>query len=191
MDPAKDPAKNFATNPAQNPTQDRLSAWLTGFENRIAEMQEKSEQLTENIAASGATAASPDGGVRVTVGPTGALQDVQLAPSVSRFAPAELAGIINRTAAQAQRVAAHQVAAAFAPVAEGTEAMGMLEQFLPPPPEEVSDAPRDGLEVDDELDQQAPPPQPPTPPQPPAQPQPPARPPRRSTNDEDDFEQPW
>ncbi|MCT2585516.1 YbaB/EbfC family nucleoid-associated protein [Actinophytocola gossypii] len=195
MDPANDPA-NGAKNPGNDPA-DRLNTWLTGFENRIAEMREKSEQLTQNFADSGATAASPDGGVRVTVGPTGALQDVQLAPSVTRFAPAELAGIINRTAAQAQRVAAHQVAAAFAPIAEGTDAMGMLRSFLPAPPEEASDAPEDGLAGVDELDQQAPPAQspPPAPPQqqqpPPAPPQPPARPPRRPTNDDDDFEQPW
>ncbi len=163
-----------------NPT---TNDWMAGFEARIADMQRKSALLTENIAAAGATASSPDGGVRVTVGPTGALQDVQLAPSTTRFAPAELAGIITRTAAQAQRQAAHQVAAAFAPMAEGTEAMAMLESFLPPPPAPESDAPQDGLAADDALDEPAPPPAPPAPPTPPARP--------RSTKDDDDFEQPW
>lgn len=157
--------------------------WMAGFEAKIADMTRKSAMLTESLAAAGATATSPDGGVRVTVGPTGALRDVRLAPSTTRFAPAELAGIITSTAAQAQRVAAHQVAAAFAPVAAGTEAMSMLESFLPPPPEPVSDAPEDGLAGVDE-------PEPPDP-APPAPPAPPT-PPRPSTKDADeDFDQPW
>lgn len=158
--------------------------WLSGFEARIAEMQRKSVQLTESFNAAGATASSPDGGVRVTVGPSGALQEVQLGPSVTRFAPAELAGIINRTAAQAQQLAAHQVRAAFAPFAQGTEAMSMLDSFLPPPPEPVSDAPQDGLAADDEIVEQAPPP----PPSPPAAP---PRPQRPRPADDDDFDQPW
>lgn len=156
---------------------------LANLEAKAAEMQRRSEQLTESFNAAGATASSPDGGVRVTVGPNGALQEVQLGPSVTRFAPAELAGIINRTAAKAQQIAAHQVRAAFAPFAEGTQAMSMLDSFLPPPPEPVSDAPEDGLAVDDEITEPAPPPPPPAPPQPPA-----ARP---KKNDDDDFDQPW
>lgn len=160
--------------------------WLASFETRVAEMQRKSAQLTESFNAAGATASSPDGGVRVTVGPSGALQEVQLSPSVARFAPAELAGIINKTAAKAQQMAAHQVRAAFAPFAEGTEAMSMLDSFLPPPPEPVSDAPQDGLAADDEI-VEPPPPSRPAPP-PPAAPRPPQRP--RSADD-DDFDQPW
>ncbi|RSM82245.1 YbaB/EbfC family DNA-binding protein [Kibdelosporangium aridum] len=161
---------------------------MAGFEARIADIQRKSADLQQNIAASGATATSPDGGVRVTVGPTGALQDLQLSPSTTRYPPAELAGIIMRIAAQAQREAAHRVAQAFAPVAEGTDAMQMLQNFLPPPPEHVSDAPVDGLPGVDDVDE---PPRPSTPPPPPP-PAAPPRPPRRpSTQDDDDFEQPW
>ncbi|SMD00470.1 YbaB/EbfC family nucleoid-associated protein [Kibdelosporangium aridum] len=166
-----------------------INDWMAGFEARIADLQRKSADLQQNIAASGATATSPDGGVRVTVGPTGALQDLQLAPSTTRYPPAELAGIIMRVAAEAQREAAHRVAQAFAPVAEGTDAMRMLQEFLPPPPEHVSDAPVDGLPGVDDIDE---PPQPSTPPPSPPPPAAPPRPPRRpSTQDDDDFEQPW
>jgi DNA-binding protein YbaB len=129
---------------------DPMQDWLTSFEAKIADMQQKSAELQQNIAASAATASTPDGAVRVTVGPTGALQDLQLAPSTTRYAPAELAALVMRTAAQAQREAAHRVAAAFAPVAEGTEAMQMLQDFLPPPPKPVSDAPADGLAAEDD-----------------------------------------
>jgi len=182
-----------------------INDWMAGFEARIADMQRKSAQLQQNIASSGATATSPDGGVRVTVGPTGALQDLHLAPSTTRYPPAELASVIMRVAADAQRQAAHRVAEAFAPVAEGTEAMQMLQQFLPPPPEHVSDAPEDGLAGIDDVDETpptpprstAPPPvtpppvsqSPVSPPPPPSAPRPPRGP---STRDEDDdFEQPW
>ncbi|MCE7009195.1 YbaB/EbfC family nucleoid-associated protein [Kibdelosporangium philippinense] len=164
-----------------------INDWMAGFEARIAELQQKSATLQQNIAASGATATSPDGSVRVTVGPTGALENLQLAPSTTRYPPAELAGIIMRAAAEAQREAAHRVAQAFAPVAEGTDAMRMLQEFLPPPPEHISDAPVDGLAGVDDIDE---------PPPPPAQPAPPVAPPPRptrrpSTQDDDDFEQPW
>lgn len=155
---------------------------LANLEARAAEMQRMSEQLTQSFQAAGATAASPDGAVRVRVGPTGAFEEVQLGPAASRFAPAELAGIINRTAAQAQRIAAHQVRAAFAPFAQG-ESMSLVDSFLPPPPDAVSDAPEDGLAADDEVAESAPPP--------PAPPAPPQRPGRSKKDDDDDFEQPW
>lgn len=161
---------------------------LANLEARAAEMQRISEQLTQNFANAGATAASPDGAVRVKVGPTGSFEEVQLGPSAARFAPAELAGIINRTAAQAQRVAAHQVRAAFAPFAQG-ESMALVDSFLPPPAEQVSDAPADGLAADDEVAESAPPPPPAPPAAPPAPPRRPA--PQAKKDDDDDFEQPW
>lgn len=156
---------------------------LANLEARAAEMQRMSEQLTQSFQAAGATAASPDGAVRVKVGPTGAFEEVQLGPAASRFAPAELAGIINRTAAQAQRIAAHQVRAAFAPFAQG-ESMSLVDSFLPPPPDEVSDAPEDGLAAEDEVTESTPPPAAPDVP-----PVPPRRPAKK--DDEDDFDQPW
>ncbi|CAM4186563.1 YbaB/EbfC family nucleoid-associated protein [Kibdelosporangium persicum] len=173
-----------------------INDWMAGFEARIAEIQRKSEQLQQNIASSGATVTSPDGGVRVTVGPTGALQDLHLAPSTTRYPPAELASLIMRVTAEAQRQAAHSVAEAFAPVAEGTEAMQMLQQFLPPPPEHVSDAPEDGLAGIDDNDDETPPrataPPPVAPPPvspPPSAPRPPRRP--SAQDDDEDFQQPW
>jgi DNA-binding protein YbaB len=172
---------------SENPVTEAINDWMAGFEARIADIQRKSAELQQNIAASSATATSPDGGVRVTVGPTGALENLQLAPSTTRYPPAELAGIIMRAAAEAQRTAAHRVAQAFAPVAEGTQAMQMLEQFLPPPPEHVSDAPVDGIPGVDDVDEQ--PQQAPPPPPPPAAPPRASR--RPSTTDDDDFEQPW
>ena len=164
--------------------------WVASLEARAAEMQRMSAQLTERFSAAGATAASPDGAVRVKVGPTGAFEEVQLGPSAARFAPAELAGIINRTAAQAQRIAAQQVRAAFAPFAQG-ESMALVDSFMPPPQDPVSDAPQDGLAADDEVAESTPPPPPPparpVPPPPPQRPAPPAG----KDDDDDDFEQPW
>lgn len=160
--------------------------WVAGFEAKVAELQRKSAQLTESFNNAGATASSPDGGVRVTVGPNGALQQVQLGPSVSRFAPAELAGIINRTAAQAAQMAAHQVRAAFAPFAEGTDSMALFDSFLPPAPTPASDAPVDGLAAEDEIAESTPPPAPPRAPQPPRRPPAPS-----NRDDDDDFNQPW
>lgn len=162
--------------------------WLAGYEAKIAEMQRRSAMLTESFQAAGATAASPDGAVRVKVGPTGAFEQVQLSPGASRYAPAELAGIINRTAAEAMRTAAHQARAAFAEFAGGTEALDLVDSFLPPPAEPVSEAPEDGLEGLDEIEE---PPKPPTPPTPPVAP-PAHRPPSSAKkDDDDDFDQPW
>lgn len=165
---------------------DPVNEWMAGFEARIADMQRKSAVLQENIAASGATASTSDGGVRVTVGPTGALQDLQLGPSSTRYPPAQLASIIMQTVAQAQREAAQRVAAAFAPVAEGTEAMQMLESFLPPPPHPEPEGPEDGLPGVDDAGEPPPPPAPPAPPQPPRRPST-----RDGSKDDEDFEEPW
>jgi DNA-binding protein YbaB len=174
---------------------DPMNEWMAGFEARIADMQQKAATLQRDIAASGATASSPDGGIRVTVGPTGTLQDLQLAPSTTRYPPAELAGMIMRTVGQAQQVAAHRVAAAFAPIAEGTEAMDMLQSFLPPPPQPDYDAPEDGIpgldDEADEVDRPAPPSAPPRSPAPPQPPAPPRRPSTPDSRDDDEFEQPW
>jgi DNA-binding protein YbaB len=155
---------------------------MASFEARIADVQRKSAALQENFAAASATTSTSDGGVRVTVGPSGALEDLHLGPSSTRYPPAELAALIMRTAAQARWEAAHKVAAAFASIAEGTEAMAMLERFLPPPPDPVPDVPLDGLAADEAHEEE---------PQPPRRPAPEAPRRRRGADDDEDEQEPW
>ena len=91
--------------------------WLASFEAKVADVQQKAAAFKENLEASGATEASDDGSVRVTVAPNGALTDLAIDDSALRQPGSDLAGQIMRLAKAAQRTAAAKVATAFAPLA--------------------------------------------------------------------------
>lgn len=111
--------------------------WLANFEAKIADVQQKAAAFKENLEASGATEASADGDLRVTVAPNGALTDLSIDESAMRRSGGELAGQIMKLARKAQRAAAVQVAEAFAPLAgEDSESLRMVTGYLPPDEEE-------------------------------------------------------
>ncbi|MEV0678357.1 YbaB/EbfC family nucleoid-associated protein [Actinosynnema sp. NPDC050436] len=158
--------------------------WLDDYESRLADLKQKSDELQEGLAAATGTATSPDGAVKVTVGPNGGLLGLELGHRACDLGPARLTALILGTARAAQQVASAKVVEAFAPMGDGTEAMRV-----------VLDSIAHGQEPDD-VDDHDPepepaPPRPPVRPQPVAQPRPAAaRPPRRDDEDDDDI-QPW
>ncbi|SHF80810.1 YbaB/EbfC family nucleoid-associated protein [Streptoalloteichus hindustanus] len=105
--------------------------WLTDFEATVADLRRKSQELEENIGAAATTVSSPDGSVTVTVAPNGGLQQLALGHRACELGPARLTALIMETVHKGQRMAAHKVAEAFAPLGAGTEAMGMLTSHLP------------------------------------------------------------
>lgn len=164
-------------NPA-NPTQ-----WVEEYEAKLADLKKKSEDLTENFAASTATVTSKDGAVTVTVGPNGGLQNLVLGHRAVELGASRLTALILETARHAQKQAAHQVLELFKPLGEGTEAYQMVSDSIPEDDvEETTDA---YDEIDDEPE--------PTPPvsRPAAAPQPPPVRARRRADDDDDDNQPW
>ncbi|WP_086663714.1 YbaB/EbfC family nucleoid-associated protein [Lentzea kentuckyensis] len=169
-------------NPA-NPTQ-----WVEEYEAKLADLKKKSEDLTENFAASTATVTSKDGAVTVTVGPNGGLQNLVLGHRAVELGAARLTALILETARHAQKQAAQQVLELFKPLGEGTEAYQMVSDSIPDDEQDVEQT--DSYdEIDDEPE---PAPAPPPVSRPAAGPQPaPARGRRRADDDDDDDNQPW
>lgn len=156
--------------------------WLANFEAKIADVQQKTAAFKENLEASGATEASDDGALRVTVAPNGALTDLAIEESAMRRSGGELAGQIMQLARKAQRSAAVHVAEAFAPLAgEDTESLHMVMGYIPPAEDdEESTEQSTRYTFTDEEPEGEPPPRPA---------EPPSRPTRqRSTKDDDDEE---
>lgn len=167
-------------NPA-NPYQ-----WVEEYEAKLADLKEKSENLTENVAAASATVTSKDGAVTVTVGPNGGLQNLQLGHRAVELGGPRLTALILETARAAQKQAATQVLELFKPLGEGTEAYQMVSDSIPDDEVEEDTDPYD--EIDDEPE---PAPAPPVS-RPAATPQPaPARGRRSAADDDDDDNQPW
>lgn len=154
--------------------------WLANFESKIADVREKAEQFRVGLEASGTTVASPDGSIRVGVAPNGSLTDLQLADSaLAGKSGAKLAEEILKLARKAQRDAAVNVAAAFAPLGGDSEAMHMVTGYVPPEEPEEPPGPEPVRERQLWQHEEAE-----TPP-PPPRPARPARPPR--DDDDDDF----
>jgi DNA-binding protein YbaB len=111
--------------------------WLANFEAKIAEVQQKAAEFKENLERSGASEASEDGTLRVTVAPNGALTDLTIDDTALRGSGGELATRIMKLARQAQRAAAVHVVEAFAPLAgEDSESLHMVTGYLPPEEED-------------------------------------------------------
>ena len=104
--------------------------WLANFEATVADVQRKATAFKENLESAGATEQAPDGSVRVTVAPGGALLGLSIDDSAMHRSGAELATQIMALTRQAQRAAAANVAASFAPL---TGAPAPEPPKLPPP----------------------------------------------------------
>jgi DNA-binding protein YbaB len=168
---------------AANPYQ-----WVEEYEAKLADLKQKSENLTENVAAASATVTSKDGSVTVTVGPNGGLQNLQFGHRAMELGGPRLTALILETARRAQKQAATQVLELFAPLGEGTEAYQMVADSIPD--DEVDEETNDAYDgVDDEPE---PAPAPPPVSRPAAAPQPaPVRGRPRPADDDNDDNQPW
>ncbi|SES17370.1 YbaB/EbfC DNA-binding family protein [Lentzea xinjiangensis] len=169
-------------NPA-NPYQ-----WVEEYEAKLADLKQKSENLTENFAAASATVTSKDGAVTVTVGPNGGLQNLQLGHRAMELGGPRLTALILETARRAQKQAAEQVLELFKPLGEGTEAYRMVSDSIPQDDDEVEEVEDTYDEVDDEPE---PAPAPPPVSRPAAPQPPPVRGRTRAADDDDDDNQPW
>ncbi|OLR91819.1 YbaB/EbfC family nucleoid-associated protein [Actinokineospora bangkokensis] len=106
---------------------------------RVADIQARAAALTERVHTEQVTVASPDRSVTVTVGITGALEDITLGHRACDLGPARLTQLIKQTVGAARSQAAHRAAEAFAPLGAGTEAMSIITKHFPP--DRVPDAP--------------------------------------------------
>ena len=163
--------------------------WVEEYEAKLADLKQKSENLTENFAAASATVTSKDGAVTVTVGPNGGLQNLQLGHRAMELGGPRLTALILETARKAQKQAAEQVLELFKPLGEGTEAYQMVSDSIPSDDDDEVEENDTYDEVDEEPE---PAPAPPPVSRPAAAPQPqPVRGRTRAADDDDDDNQPW
>lgn len=162
---------------------------------RIEEMQAKAAAAQEQLQNAVATAQSPDGSVSVTLGATGVLKDLRFGARAYERPPQALAGLVMQLIGRAQQKVSAEVAEAFGElVGEDSAAMEVIEEFLPPPPEDDGEVPQpeeDTLTPEQEAEDRTPPP-------PSRNPQQPIRQPRRRPRpepeeDDEDFGEirPW
>ena len=114
---------------------------LREYQQDIQSRLVRAEQVKEMVNTATGTSRSADGAVLVTVGPTGALQDLQLSPKADGVKSAQLAQLILRTAREAHRKVAEQVAQSVKPLIGDSEAMSFLESQIPPAEEPPAAAP--------------------------------------------------
>ena len=194
-------------------TSTNIEDWLGQYKNKIGGLQQAAAELQENLAASGVTLSSPDGAVTVSIGPGGGLRDLKFGHRAPEHTHAELAALVMKTVAKAQRQMSEKVMEVFEPIGGGTAAMEMLTNLAPEedPDDELpanayddlaADAPAEPEPAPQHVPQHAAPQpaaqQPPAPPAftpPPAarQTPPAARPrPARPAAEDDEFdERPW
>lgn len=160
--------------------------WMNDMQAKLTDLKQKSEDLAENLATATATVTSNDGAVKVTIAPTGALQNLELTQRAAGMSPAKLTASIMEAVRKGQQAASAKMMEAFAPLGAGTESMDLVRSYLPPAEDDDEDDVEErDLKAVDALDDTPPPPPPAAPPyqqqpyqQPPYQQQPyPPRPP--------------
>jgi DNA-binding protein YbaB len=161
---------------------------IAGLTAELEQLKATAEQVQESIRSAAATVAAPDGAVTVTVGPSGVLQDLTFGNRAYQRPPEALASLVMQLIGTAQKQVGAQVAGAFSGlVGEDSQAMQILDEFLPRDPEEAADG--QATEANEFAQPEEPAP-------PPPQQQEPPRPTRRpvarpSDNEDDDFSDPW
>ncbi|GAA0796641.1 YbaB/EbfC family nucleoid-associated protein [Spirilliplanes yamanashiensis] len=123
--------------PDLDDAEDRLRAWSA----RPSGRADAAAALADRVAGISATATGAGDAIRVTVGSSGALTDLQLADRVQRMTGAELAGEIVRTMRRAQANLTTQVAAAVDDTVGGESETGraVLDSFAQRFPEPAAD----------------------------------------------------
>ncbi|MGH4012709.1 MAG: YbaB/EbfC family nucleoid-associated protein [Pseudonocardiaceae bacterium] len=127
--------------------------WLRDYQARGEAMVRRSQEFQEQLQAVSETATSRDGAVTVTVGPSGALQNLAFAPRSRQLSEAELAQLTLQTTREAQNRVAHRIAALVEPVSGDGAALAFLRGQLPPlDDDQPADRDRSGERHDDDDD---------------------------------------
>jgi DNA-binding protein YbaB len=112
----------------------------------LADLQQRTTKLQEDITNSVVTISSPDEAVSVTVGPNGALHNLSLGRRAGSHTPTQLTTLIMQTVRVAQRKAAERVAEAFIPFGNAELAAHTKKFITYLPPEDEPDATQTGDE---------------------------------------------
>lgn len=99
--------------------------------------------MAERLRTATGTARTPDGAVSVTVGAAGVLQGITFGAKAYHRPPEALSATVMQLVATAQKQVSAEVYDAFGGLVggEGSEAMSILQEFVPQPDEEDEPAP--------------------------------------------------
>ncbi|MCD0442217.1 YbaB/EbfC family nucleoid-associated protein [Glycomyces sp. A-F 0318] len=112
---------------------DDPEGYMRDFQSRIATMVDKASSLNEAMEAAQATAKSPGGEVRVTVGLGGTLQEIKLSSQAQTLTPRTLAALIKETYDEAAIQAGNASTQALASVfGEDSEIVRQAKASRPP-----------------------------------------------------------
>ncbi len=167
---------------------------LAAFTIQLEEIQAKATAAQERLQSAVATERAPDGAVSVTVGPSGALQDLRFGPRAYERSPQALSGLVMQLIGRAQQKVSAEVADAFSGmVGESSTARELLDEFLPEPEQGEEPRPGNGDRFMPEQTAEDRPPRPPAPPPTPQSPQlgQPRRRPRPAPEEDDGESNPW
>ncbi|GAA1988646.1 YbaB/EbfC family nucleoid-associated protein [Amycolatopsis minnesotensis] len=122
--------------------------WLRNYQKTLARASANAKAASENLSQVGGTATSPRGEVAVEVGPSGALESLDLTPASRALEAEQLAQLILATARQAQRAAGARVVEIMTDYVGEGPALEVVKRNLPGSPAE------DGPRPDDREDDQ-------------------------------------
>ncbi|GAB3734952.1 YbaB/EbfC family nucleoid-associated protein [Amycolatopsis oliviviridis] len=167
---------------------------LATFAAELEGIQAKAAAAQERLRSAVATVQAPDGAVSVTVGPSGALQDLRFGARAYERSPQALSGLVMQLIGRAQQKVSAEVAEAFGGlVGESSAARELLDEFLPEPGQDNEPPPDNRNEFPPAQDAgprpPSPPHRPPTPP--PAQQGQPRRRPRPAQEEDEGESNPW
>ncbi|WP_328608262.1 YbaB/EbfC family nucleoid-associated protein [Amycolatopsis sp. NBC_00345] len=157
---------------------------LASFTAEVEGIRAKADEMAERLRTATGTARTPDGAVSVTVGAAGVLQGITFGAKAYHRPPEVLSAMVMQLIATAQKEVSAEVYDAFGGLVGGedSEAMAILQEFVPQPDEEDEPAPPAAAPSPSGA---APPPPggapPPRPQQPPAPPPPAAAPPQQQS----------
>jgi DNA-binding protein YbaB len=109
---------------------DGAHQWLDDYTRRVAEIQQRAEQVQTDIKSMRARATSPDGTVSVVLAPGGRLESLDLTPQALQAGHQRLAQIIADTVRAAHDDAAAQTQAALQPLVGDSPAMEFLRDQI-------------------------------------------------------------
>jgi hypothetical protein len=106
--------------------------WLADYDRNLARTAANAQAAGDSLRHVGGKATSPRGEVEVTVGASGALEDLTLTPMARALEADELARLILDTARQAQRTVGAQVVEIMTHYLGDGPALDMVVQNLSP-----------------------------------------------------------
>lgn len=109
---------------------DGAHLWLDDYTRRVAEIQQRAEQVQTDIKSMRARASSPDGTVSVVLAPGGRLESLDLTPKALEAGHQRLAKIIADTVRAAHDDAATQTQEALRPLVGDSPAMDFLRDHI-------------------------------------------------------------